>query len=47
MDMLGVKRHTQRGEDSSEHGRKTASERFFLNRLLSEKFSLCFLFPED
>lgn len=29
MDMLGVKRHAQRGEDSSEHGRK-ASE-LFLN----------------
>lgn len=29
MDMLGVKRHTQRGEDSSEHGRKTASEFLF------------------
>lgn len=29
MDMLGVKRHTQRGEDSSEHGRKTASKGFF------------------
>lgn len=28
MDMLGVKRHTQRGADSSEHGRKMAPDVF-------------------
>lgn len=30
MDMLGVKRRTQRGADSSEHGRKMAAD-FFID----------------